>query len=245
VLRTGRGEPATVVVHGLAGSIDDTRPFASGVTGTRWFVHLRGHGGTGSPDTPWTYAGLALEVAAVAAATGASRGVGASMGAGALLSLAVSEPGRLDRLVLVLPASVDRAGAGRTPSAAHAIADAIDGEDLGALTTLLAEELPQPPDAAMLAWVGRRSRRLLGGAVSRGFRELMLDAPVADRHALAAVDVPVLVIGAEGDPVHPAQVARELAEALPLGRLLVFPPGGLLWAHRAALREEISGFLSG
>ena len=117
MLRTGQGKPATVFVHGLAGSIDDTRPFASGVTGTRWFVHLRSHGGTGSPDTPWTYAGLALELSAVAAATGASRGLGVSMGAGALLSLAVSEPGRLDRLVLVLPACVDRAGTGRTPSA--------------------------------------------------------------------------------------------------------------------------------
>jgi pimeloyl-ACP methyl ester carboxylesterase len=167
------------------------------------------------------------------------------MGAGALLSLAVSEPGLLDRLVLVLPASVDRVGSGRTPSAARAIADAIDGEDLGALTTLLVEELPQPPDAAMLEWVHRRSRRLLGSSVGRGFRDLTLDVPVADRGALAAVDVPVLVIGAEGDPVHPPSVARELAEALPRGRPLVFPPGGLLWAHRAALREEISGFLSG
>ena len=63
----------------------------------------------------------------------------------------------------------------------------------------------------MLEWVDRRSRRLLGSSVGRGFRDLTIDVPVADRHALA----------------------------------VVFPPGGLLWAHRAALRQEISGFLSG
>ena len=35
VLTTGRGEPHTLFVHGLAGSISTTRPYASAVAGTR------------------------------------------------------------------------------------------------------------------------------------------------------------------------------------------------------------------
>ncbi|HET7661061.1 MAG TPA: alpha/beta hydrolase, partial [Oryzihumus sp.] len=43
-LLTGSGGPTTVFGHGLAGSIETTRPFGSGVEGTRAFFHFRGHG---------------------------------------------------------------------------------------------------------------------------------------------------------------------------------------------------------
>ena len=46
---TGPGEPVTVFAHGLAGSIDETRPFGSGVRGSRVFLHFRGHGATSAP----------------------------------------------------------------------------------------------------------------------------------------------------------------------------------------------------
>jgi pimeloyl-ACP methyl ester carboxylesterase len=51
---TGSGVPATVFAHGLAGSIQTTRPFGSGVRGSRTFMHFRGHGGSAAPETPWT-----------------------------------------------------------------------------------------------------------------------------------------------------------------------------------------------
>ena len=60
---TGAGEPVTLFVHGLTGSVAQTRPFGSGVAGTRVFAHLRGHGLTAVPqDGPGTYADLAGEV---------------------------------------------------------------------------------------------------------------------------------------------------------------------------------------
>ena len=49
VLTTGSGLPSTVFAHGLAGSIETTRPFGSGVTGSRTFFHFRGHGASGRP----------------------------------------------------------------------------------------------------------------------------------------------------------------------------------------------------
>ena len=43
--------------------------------------------------------------------------------------------------------------------------------------------------------------------------------PTNDAALLQHIDAPVLVIGAVGDPMHPEQVARAVASALPNGRL--------------------------
>ena len=107
-LVTGRGEPVTVFAHGLAGAIDETRPLGSGVRGSRAFLHFRGHGASSAPETPWTYDALAGELLAVADHVGATRALGVSLGAGALLRILADEPRRFDRLVLVLPGALDR-----------------------------------------------------------------------------------------------------------------------------------------
>ena len=113
VLTTGSGLPSTVFAHGLAGSIETTRPFGSGVAGSRTFFSFRGHGASAAPETDWTYAALAAELDAVARHVGATRALGVSMGAGALCSLLEQQPDRFDRLVLVIPAVVDRPRDGR------------------------------------------------------------------------------------------------------------------------------------
>ena len=59
---TGNGPPVTVFAHGLAGSIPETRPFGSGVDGTRVFLHFRGHGASSAPVGTCTYAALADEL---------------------------------------------------------------------------------------------------------------------------------------------------------------------------------------
>lgn len=63
--------------------------------------------------------------------------------------------------------------------------------------------------------------------------------------ALSAVTVPVLVIGQRDDDVHPVRVAEQLAAALPNATSRILPPGGLLEAHRAEVRELIATFLNG
>ncbi len=105
---TGTGDPVTVFAPGLAQSIADTRPFGSGVEGTRVFVDLRGHGGsTGPPsDDGWTYEGLGDDVRRVADETSATRALGVSLGAGALLRLLAQTPDRFERVVLALPGPV-------------------------------------------------------------------------------------------------------------------------------------------
>jgi pimeloyl-ACP methyl ester carboxylesterase len=245
-LVTGAGEPVTVFAHGLAGAIDETRPFGSGVRGSRAFLHFRGHGASSTPQTPWTYAALAAELTAVADHVHATRALGVSMGAGALLRAVADDPDRFDRLVLVLPATIDEPRRDAAVARMRRMAEHVEAGDVDAVADLLRGE--QPADARqrddVVVWARRQARRLVGTDVARALRDLPDLYPLDDRTALKGVQAPVLVIGQRGDDAHPASVARELAEALPDGRLEMFDAGGVLWNHRRELRELIGGFLN-
>ena len=245
-LLTGRGDPVTVFAHGLAGAIDETRPFGSGVRGTRAFLHFRGHGASSAPETPWTYDALAGELRAVADHVGATRALGVSLGAGALLRVVARHPGRFERLVLVLPATIDRPRHDPAVERMRQMAAYVESRDLEAVAGLLVAEQPEGargrPDVAV--WARRQARRLADTAVVRALRELPAAFPLEDRAELASVEAPVLVVAQHGDDAHPAAVAEELAAALPNARLAMFDAGGVLWTHRRELRELVAGFLN-
>jgi pimeloyl-ACP methyl ester carboxylesterase len=104
---TGSGLPATVFAHGATGSIQTTRPFGSGVKGSRTFFHFRGYGASAPAAKPLTFAALEADLRAVADRVGATQALGVSMGAGALCSLLARTPLRFKRLVFILPAALD------------------------------------------------------------------------------------------------------------------------------------------
>jgi len=243
---TGSGPPATVFAHGVAASIQTTRPFGSGVKGSRTFMHFRGHGASSAQHAPWTYAGLAQDLRAVADQVGATQALGVSMGAGAMCSLLARTPLRFERLVFVMPAVLDTPrtddGMGRLVD----MAQAVDDRDVEALTALLleAEAATVRDQLAVQLWCRRQAAALVGTPVSATLRALPAAVPLTDRGVLAAVTVPALVIAQDQDPAHPVWVAEQLAALLPGARLHVMAPGGLLWRHRVAMRDLIGGFLS-
>jgi pimeloyl-ACP methyl ester carboxylesterase len=245
-LTTGSGLPATVFAHGLAGSIETTRPFGSGVGGSRTFMHFRGHGASAAAQTPWTYDALADELRAVADHVGATQALGVSMGAGALCSLLERTPLRFERLVLVMPAVLDRPPTDLALDRLVEMGRLVDSGDLEGLTSLLLEAEPVSvrDRAAVQLWCRRQAVAMLGTALSRALRTLRTAIPLTDRGVLAAVSAPVLVIAQEQDPLHPVWVAEQLAASLPGAHLEVMEPGGIMWRHRALLRELIGGFLS-
>jgi pimeloyl-ACP methyl ester carboxylesterase len=246
VLVNGEGAPVTVFAHGLAGSIDETRPFGSGVAGTRVFLHFRGHGLSATPDESFSYAALAAELAAVVDATAATQGLGVSLGAGALVRLAVERPQLFTRLVLVLPASLDRARAGAALDRVEAMAERADLGDVDGLTALLLAE--QPAELAsrrvVAMWARQQAERLVRPELARHMRDVPRSYPLDSADRLSRLTMPVLVVAQEGDEAHPDWLARELAEALPDARLEVFPPGGVVWSHRARLRDLLTAFLN-
>lgn len=246
-LTSGTGEPRTVFAHGLAGSIPTTRPYAGQVPGTRVFLHFRGHGRSPAPDDgPWEYADLAAELWAVADHVGATRALGISMGAGALCAGLATDPDRFERVVLVLPAVIDRRREDAALAGFAQLADRIEQGDPEAVAEqlLAGEPAGVADDPAARHWARSQAERLLGSGVAQALRSLPHRAPVADRSVLSRVRVPVLLLAQEDDPAHPASVARELAQVLPAATLRVLPPGGIMWQHRSEVRDLVGDFLT-
>lgn len=256
-LVTGTGSPVTLLVHGLAGSVAQTRPFGSGLPGTKVLPHLRGHGGTVvPPDGPGTYADLAAEVEAVRSATGATRALGVSLGAGALLrslaaAAAAGAPLPYERVVLALPAALHDPAPEQDPGRLRLLdlADALEARDAVRAAALLRDQQPEAvrrlPSVGL--WARRRAAEIVGPGLPPVLRAFAGAAPLADLDTapavLAAVRLPVLVLAQEGDDVHPVDAARRLAAALPAAELVVLPPGGVLWTGRDRLREVLTDFL--
>lgn len=94
--------------HGLGASIPETRVFGSAVDGTKVYFQFRGHGRSDEPPGPWTYADLADDLGAVADRHSATRALGVSLGAAALLRLLTQNPERFVRIVIFLPAVLDQ-----------------------------------------------------------------------------------------------------------------------------------------
>lgn len=245
-LANGTGEPVTVLAHGLAGGIADTRPFGSGVTGRKVFFHFRGHGQSASPPGRWTYADLARDLRAVADLYGATRALGVSLGAGALCRLLADNPGRFDRLVFFLPAVLDQVRTAAARERLEALLEAVQAGDAAAVADAIAQETPAQVRNTPATWAYIRQRldQLMRDGLGTGLADLPEQVAVSDVAALAEVRAPALVIGCRGDETHPTEVAERLAAVLPDARLHVYDRPGVLWTERADLRERIAEFLN-
>ena len=246
-LVTGVGEPVTVFAHGLAGDIAGTRPLGSAVTGRRVYFNFRGHGRSDVPPGPWSFADLAEDLRAVADASGATRALGVSMGAGALCRLLAETPDRFDRAVLYLPAPLDGV---RPPAAVQRLDRLLTAIESGEAASIAeAVELELPPSVrntpAGWSYLRQRVEQLQDDGLAVELETLWRGPAVADEAVLSRVTVPVLVIGCVGDDLHPVAVAERLAGRMPRAELHVYDRPAVLWTHRAELRQRISGFLNG
>lgn len=243
----GTGKPVTVFAHGVSASIPETRPLAAGIAGTRVFLHFRAHGASEALDGRFDYPVLAGDLRAVADATGATQALGVSMGSAALLHLLLETPGRFDRAVLFLPAILDQPREDVGFERLERMADLIDAEEADELAAELAEDLPEDlrDRPHVERFVHERAETLVGTQLGALMRVLPTQTPMDDRSELARLELPVLVIGQEGDEVHPASVARDIAAELPNAQLEVFSEGSALWDDRKALRRLLADFLNG
>src|SRR5262245_6200948 len=103
----GAGPPVTVFAHGLTNSCRELAPFTPSLRGTAVRFCFRGHGHSSAPATGYGFADLASDLDVVARAYGARNAVGTSLGAGAIMRLLEHDPDRFDRIVMLLPASLD------------------------------------------------------------------------------------------------------------------------------------------
>jgi pimeloyl-ACP methyl ester carboxylesterase len=240
----GEGGPVTVFAHGLGGSAAETRPLASRVGGTRVLLTFRGHGESADlPPEGWDYDLLADDLLAVADEVGATQAVGLSLGGGALLRALSRDAQRFDKLAFVMPAAIDAARVDGAALRLRSLAESVAAADVDAVTETLLSELP--PEIRERRGVAVLVKRRAGQLCSR--KPPMPsgdDRPLHDRTVLSTISVPTLVIGQEADPLHQIDVARELAEALPGGRMLSLPEGGVFWTTPRDAQDALSEHLS-
>ncbi|HEX6341639.1 alpha/beta hydrolase [Umezawaea sp.] len=218
----GSGGPTTLIVHGLGATAGEARIPASGLPGTRVIVTLPSHSGAAdAPDGYWTYPRIARDLWDVAQEVGATRAIGVSLGAGALVALLASRPDAFERVALLLPATLDR------PRPRQTVEDLVN-----------AVELPEGVDAGAYLQARAAAFRRLSAAVAA----MPGQVSVAEPGVLARVTAPVLVVAATDDPLHPEPVAKAMAAAFPAGVLEVYPSRTPLVTHRRELRALLVDF---
>ncbi|MEX2420442.1 MAG: alpha/beta hydrolase, partial [Actinomycetota bacterium] len=230
----GEGEPVTVVAHGLTNSCKDLAMLTPLIAGSKVRFCFRGHGESDAPATGYRFTDFASDLEAVAAAFGATRAVGTSLGAGAICRLLSEDPARFEKLVFLLPAGLDVPldDSGAFLETAEILETYPKDE---AIERILARhdsierytQMPWMREASELIWADVNPK-----AAAQAIREVIRDSPVADRELLRPVQAPALIVCAENDPIHPVVIGEMLAEVLPNAELHVL-------RDHAALLEAI------
>lgn len=249
----GSGEPHTLFGHGFAGAIRDTRPFGTGISGTRHFLHLPGHGGRPSPGPGWTYPQIGRVLAEAVETTSASRALGVSMSAGGLLHLlSTAHPTvrSLEKVALVLPASftgfpAEVATANR--SYLEQLRGLVADEDIDGIVDLMLSR--EPAEVAQMlparAWTKAKAENLIGTDMSDGLGlalETAVDDTAVAAENLRAFPGEILILTHEDDSAHPVAIAEAIHRAIPNSRLEVLPAGSILWRGRHEVRRILGEF---
>jgi pimeloyl-ACP methyl ester carboxylesterase len=98
------------------------------------------------------------------------------------------------------------------------------------------------PDAAQ-SLCGQITERRARDAVAR-LERLPRDRPIADLRAVAAIDVPTLVLAHHRDPIHRFEFGSTLARAIPGARLEELTPKSIdRERHAAEVQHLLAAFL--
>lgn len=244
--------PAIVLLHGLTATrryvVMGSRLLERG--GLRVVAYdARGHGESSpAPDSgAYAYPDLAADLGAVLDHHALDRAVlaGSSMGAHTAAAFALAHPERVAGLVAVTPAS-----AGLPPDDLaewDALADGLEREGVdGFLAAWQPQVGERWQDTVYTVARQRLERHRHLPAVADALRAVPRSTPFDGLDALAAIEVPALVVGSrdDADPGHPLPVAQAWAEHLPDAELAVEEPGAspLAW-QGAQLSRAILEFL--
>lgn len=237
----GEGSPVTIFAHGITSSTAEVSAFSSRTPGTRVLFDFRGHGRSEAPPEEAGYDVRAMrrDLESVAARYGATRAMGTSMGAGAILSVLADEPDRFERVVLFIPAWIF--GDSHPGEQGYMrLAELLESKPLEEVADVLTSSPEyQPLFGARPHWrdlVRWRTLHMNATGVPRALRAYTKGPPpVRDEEALRRVTAPVLLLAHEGDPIHDVAVARRLAELLPDPTLRV-------WPQPLAMLDDLTGF---
>ncbi len=240
--------PAVVALHGLLGTREAVIARGALRRGGLGLVSYdaRGHGRSTAPldRRAYGYGAMAEDLEAVMDASGVQRAIliGVSIGGLVALGLARRHPERVAALALVTPAyDPDAPLSELARERARRVARALVDNDPDAF--LAAEPIRTPEEGhgpsargSAAALLARHTDR---AAVADALLEMLADRAFESFAELAALDVPSVVVGSRDDfdPLHPLEIARRYAAALPRAQFVCEPDGQLPLSWR---RRELS-----
>jgi pimeloyl-ACP methyl ester carboxylesterase len=243
----GEGEPVTVAAHGLTSNCRELAALTPMLPGTKVRFDFRGHGRSSAPRTGYRFEDLAGDLDAVAAAYGATRAVGTSLGAGAIANLVTRDPDRFERMVWLLPAALDLPFGFRDRY--QELAASLDGKTPEEALTAIVSDPERVAQYVQTPWKLEIDKVMWDhehpDGLARAIREVIEDWPVPDRELLRKVTAPTLLICIEGDDIHPAELGRILHDLLPSSELLMFESEIALFQAIPSLVQRVGEFLTG
>jgi 3-oxoadipate enol-lactonase len=183
---------------------------------------VRGHGESPSPPGPYTLDDLADDVVALLDEVGAERAhlVGVSLGGMTAMRLAVREPQRVDRMVLLCTsASTD-------PTHFRERAAAVRRGGTAPLAQAIVSRWVTPGFAAAHPEVMARLEAMVAGADDEGYAaccEVVADVEL--RADLPRISAPTLVVSGADDLALPPEHQRVIAEGISGAELVTLSPG--------------------
>ena len=251
--RVGTGPPV-VVLNGFAATKDDWDPtFVAALAGRHELVLLdnRGMGESSDDGMSFTIADLAADVAGLVDALGLSPPavLGWSMGGFVAQALALSDPAKVAKLVLLSTSGGGELGILADEEVRERLRD-VSGTPREQASRLIALLFPPERAAAVDAEFGEIVAAARA-ALSADLVDRQWDAMEAWNQRETASDVeriscPVLVATGEDDVVIPPPNARALASAIPGAWLARFPHSGhgFMADHPQTLAGLVNAFLS-
>jgi 3-oxoadipate enol-lactonase len=225
--------PAVVFSHSIGATLATWEAQAAALARAFRVVRydLRGHGRSPVPPGPYDIADLGGDLIALLDRLGIARAhlVGLSLGAMASLWTAARFPARVERLVVCCTAA--RLG---PPEMWAERAATVRAQGTGAIA-----------DAAVARWLtpGFRARHpertaelraMIAATPAEGYAGCCAVIEKMDlRPELGAIRAPTLAVAGVDDPATPPDRLREIADAIPDGRLVVVPAA----AHLASVEQ--------
>lgn len=240
--------PTLVILHGLLGNVATAG--ASGLGAAELAAHglrviaydARGHGRSGHSTRPADYRwrALAEDLGGLLDALGVEQTslCGTSMGAGACLMFALSQPRRVQRLVLRSP----------PPFASDIRAARLRLGLLGlsykcfgtSLTAHLLAPVPGSAEADRMRALIRTQRR---AAMLPAIRGLLFDRHQLPRERMSEIQCPALILAHAGDVLHPLRSGELLLERMPNAQLDFAPSAFHRRSNPEALTRSIAAFV--
>jgi len=225
----GRGAPL-IFAHGLTSHHRMTRLELEPLAASHQVILFdqRGHGASTPVTDPALYSPerMAGDLRAVLDALGVERAVvgGESMGAATALAFALAHPHRVDALLLTAPAFGDSPN----PDSQRMLDMGMSLAQLGMAEFLSVAAVRQ---RAQFNWAPELVQFVAdlfsahdADSLATALQTVPLWRPFTDLSPLAALQCRTCIVAWEGDPVHPIELARRMAAALPRATLQTMAP---------------------